>query len=206
MSSLKSRWKRKGTGEIIHPETEIDQLKNGDNALAGLISLLLKSATTADARSAISAAAASHTHSSGDIQSFASDVITAIGEETLEALGVRYSITTNGYICFGQLFGGLILQWYAADMNTSQWTSYSGADSVYDLIPLLPINSAWSTLNWVSHKTGDPDANKWHFTVNVNDKSTTNPSGRIRVIRYKHDSSTTHYWGRVEVYLLHPSA
>ena len=119
MSSLKSRWKRKGTGEIIHPETEIDQLKNGDNALAGLISLLLKSATTADARNAISAAAASHTHSSGDIQSFASDVITAIGEETLEALGVRYSITTNGYICFGQLFGGLILQWGEVSIDTN---------------------------------------------------------------------------------------
>ena len=117
MSSLKSRWKRKGTGEIIHPETEIDQLKNGDNALAGLISLLLKSATTADARNAISAAAASHTHSSGDIQNFASNVITAIGEETLEALGVRYSITTNGYICFGQLFGGLILQWTEGTYN-----------------------------------------------------------------------------------------
>ena len=30
---------------------------------------------------------------------------------TLVTRGVRYSITENGYICFGQLFGGLILQW-----------------------------------------------------------------------------------------------
>ena len=111
MTALKSRWKKKGTGEIIHPETEIDQLKNGENALSSVISTLLKAATTANARSAIESAAASHQHASGDITSFATSVINAIGTETLSALGVRYSITTNGYICFGDLFGGLILQW-----------------------------------------------------------------------------------------------
>jgi hypothetical protein len=117
MTALKSRWKKKGTGEIIHPETEIDQLKNGENALSSVISTLLKAATTANARSAIESAAASHQHASGDITSFATSVINAIGTETLSALGVRYSITTNGYICFGDLFGGLILQWTYDDVE-----------------------------------------------------------------------------------------
>ena len=29
----------------------------------------------------------------------------------LDASGVRYLIDTNGYVCFGSLFGGLIIQW-----------------------------------------------------------------------------------------------
>ena len=112
MATVNATWKQKSTGNIIHPETDVDQLKSsGQNALASIITTLLKSATTAEARAAIESAAATHQHSTGDIQSFASNVVSAIGEETLAALGVRYSITTNGYICFGQLFGGLILQW-----------------------------------------------------------------------------------------------
>jgi hypothetical protein len=112
MATVNATWKQKSTGNIIHPETDVDQLKSsGQNALASIITTLLKSATTAQARAAIESAAATHQHSTGDIQSFASNVVSAIGEETLAALGVRYSITTNGYICFGQLFGGLILQW-----------------------------------------------------------------------------------------------
>ena len=112
MATVNATWKQKSTGNIIHPETDVDQLKSsGQNALASIITTLLKSATTAQARQAIESAAAVHQHSTGDIQSFASNVVSAIGEETLAALGVRYSITTNGYICFGQLFGGLILQW-----------------------------------------------------------------------------------------------
>jgi hypothetical protein len=114
---VNARWKDKATGKIIHPETEVDMLKSGNgNALATIISTLLKAATTTQARQAIESAAASHQHTTGDITSFASEVISAIGSETLSALGVSYSITTNGYICFGQLFGGLILQW-----NSSVW-------------------------------------------------------------------------------------
>ena len=108
----KARLKEKGTTNFLHPETEVAQLMaNGGTPLAGIISTLLKAATTSEARNAIEAAAASHQHSTGDITNFASQVVSAIGTETLDALGVKYSITTNGYICFGQLFGGLILQW-----------------------------------------------------------------------------------------------
>lgn len=40
------------------------------------------------------------------------DVVKALGEETLSSLGVRYSFSNqNGwYICFGQLFGNVVIQ------------------------------------------------------------------------------------------------
>ena len=87
----------------------------GITALSALARTLIGKANAADMRSTLGAAAASHSHSVGDITNFASKVIEAIGDQTLSALGVRYSITTNGYICFGDLFGGLILQWAYAN-------------------------------------------------------------------------------------------
>ena len=134
MTAIKSRWKQKSTGNIIHPETEVDQVAD---ITQSAIKLLLKSATTAKAREAIEcaaavhshqfsdlsgAAAASHSHSTGDITSFASNVVSAIGSQTLSSLGVVYSITTNGYICFGDLFGGLILQWGRKAKEDNGWT------------------------------------------------------------------------------------
>ena len=35
----------------------------------------------------------------------------------LDASGVKYLIDTNGYVCFGSLFGGLIIQWGYARAN-----------------------------------------------------------------------------------------
>lgn len=35
----------------------------------------------------------------------------SILKTVLSAAGLKYNIATNGYICFGSLFGGLILQW-----------------------------------------------------------------------------------------------
>ena len=97
----------------------------GITALSALARTLIGKANAADMRSTLGAAAASHSHSVGDITNFASKVIEAIGDQTLSALGVRYSITTNGYICFGDLFGGLILQWG----DTSKFTLPNGADA-----------------------------------------------------------------------------
>ena len=36
----------------------------------------------------------------------------------LDASGVKYLIDTNGYVCFGSLFGGLIIQWGTAPLVT----------------------------------------------------------------------------------------
>lgn len=42
----------------------------------------------------------------------------SILKTVLTAAGLKYNIATNGYICFGSLFGNLILQW-----GRSEWLS-----------------------------------------------------------------------------------
>ena len=88
-------------------------------ALSSLARTLIGKTTAADMRSVIGARENKQL-TSGDIQNFASEVIGAIGAQTLSALGVKYSMTENGYICFGQLFGGLILQWMRTDESGSK--------------------------------------------------------------------------------------
>ncbi len=166
MAVLKSRWKKKGTGDIIHPETEVDQIMNGSNALNAVISTLLKAASSSAARSAIEAAAASHSHASGDITSFATSVINAIGTETLSALGVRYSITTNGYICFGDLFGGLILQWKYATLDSNAETEFPIT------YPNMQLSAALSTVSMFDYWYPITTVNaKYKFTTATNIKN-----------------------------------
>lgn len=38
----------------------------------------------------------------------------------LSASGVKYLINTNGYICFGSFFGGLIIQWMGVDITNKE--------------------------------------------------------------------------------------
>ena len=40
-------------------------------------------------------------------------------------LGVNWLIAQNGYICFGKLFGGLILQWGKYDINVTKDYTYA---------------------------------------------------------------------------------
>ena len=42
----------------------------------------------------------------------------SILKTVLSAAGLKYNIAQNGYICFGALFGGLILQWGYTKSNT----------------------------------------------------------------------------------------
>ena len=39
----------------------------------------------------------------------------------LTASGVKYNIATNGYICFGSFFGGLIIQWISPSMSSDSY-------------------------------------------------------------------------------------
>lgn len=41
----------------------------------------------------------------------------------LNASGVKYLIGTNGYICFGSFFGGLIIQWESVEFNQNTDTT-----------------------------------------------------------------------------------
>lgn len=49
-------------------------------------------------------------------------------DKLLKVLGVRYSIEENGYICFGPLFGGLIIQWGYINKHTIGKDPIDGID------------------------------------------------------------------------------
>lgn len=95
MSVLKSilhHWNKSTKSyDTLHPETEVSQITDFAD---GIVSKL--AATTAI--SAISALQADSRF--GKMMKW-----------VLDASGVKYLIDTNGYVCFGSLFGGLIIQW-----------------------------------------------------------------------------------------------
>lgn len=70
------------------------------------------------------------------------DVVRALGNETLQSLGVRYDLSNqySWYICFGKLFGGLIIQGGSSNNPRSYSTlcqfpiSFSN-DNSYIIIP-----------------------------------------------------------------------
>lgn len=76
------------------------------------------------------------------------DVVRALGNETLQSLGVRYDLSNpySWYICFGKLFGGLIIQGGSSSNPQSYSTlcqfpiSFSN-DNSYIIIPTPSIDS-----------------------------------------------------------------
>lgn len=95
MSILKSimhHWnKTTNSYDTLHPETESAQITDWHSGImASLASTTLGtvvSAVTTDS------------------------VLGKLIKLLLDASGVKYLIDTNGYVCFGSLFGGLIIQW-----------------------------------------------------------------------------------------------
>lgn len=81
--------------DTLHPETEVSQITDWHSGImASLASTTLGtvvSAVTTDS------------------------VLGKLIKLLLDASGVKYLIDTNGYVCFGSLFGGLIIQWHTAD-------------------------------------------------------------------------------------------
>lgn len=92
LKSILHRWnKTTKSYEIIHPETESAQITDWHSGImASLTSKTL--GTVVDAITTDS-------------------VLGKLIKMLLNASGVKYLIDTNGYICFGEFFGGLILQW-----------------------------------------------------------------------------------------------
>ena len=98
MSILKSimhHWnKTTNSYDTLHPETESAQITDWHSGImASLASTTLGtvvSAVTTDS------------------------VLGRLIKLLLDASGVKYLIDTNGYVCFGSLFGGLIIQWRKA--------------------------------------------------------------------------------------------
>lgn len=99
MSVLKSilhHWNSSSKAyDTLHPETEVGQITDFGKGLLNQLA-----ATTA--QSVISAL---------QTGSWFGQLLKLV----LNASGVKYSIDTNGYVCLGSFFGGLIIQWVFAD-------------------------------------------------------------------------------------------
>ena len=105
MSILKSilhRWDKDSKSyDTLHPETEVAQITDWHSGImASLASTTLGtvvSAVTTDS------------------------VLGKLIKLLLDASGVKYLIDATGYVCFGSLFGGLIIQWGNSHENTTTW-------------------------------------------------------------------------------------
>lgn len=110
MSILKGilhHWNKTNSAyDTIHPETEVSQVTDWNqgivNTLASTALGTLVSTLTSDS------------------------LLATMIQKVLTATGVKYSMGQNGYICFGSLFGGLIIQWGNAALNNSDggWVNF----------------------------------------------------------------------------------
>ena len=80
--------------DILHPQTDSSMVTDWN---AGIVNTLASTAL------------------GSLISTLSSDSLAAkIVKLVLDATGVKYLIDTKGYVCFGSLFGGLIIQWVKA--------------------------------------------------------------------------------------------
>lgn len=130
MSVLKGilhRWNKTTRNyDIIHPETESARVTDWHQ---GIVNTLASTAL------------------SGLVNTLTSDSLLAtMIKKVLTATGVKYSMGQNGYICFGSLFGGLIIQWIRLEVHQGNH---------YQSFPIAFKYGAFAILT----NTNDSDAN-----------------------------------------------
>lgn len=130
LKSILHRWnKTTNSYDTLHPETESAQITDWHSGImASLASTTLGtvvSAVTTDS------------------------VLGKLIKMLLDASGVKYLIDTNGYVCFGSLFGGLIIQWGITtdEVGTGivQWKYPIAVNQVLRIITTEGFPTAWIT-------------------------------------------------------------
>ena len=107
--------------DTLHPETEVGQITDFGKGLLNQLA-----ATTA--QSVISAL---------QTNSWFGQLLKLV----LNASGVKYSIDTNGYVCLGSFFGGLIIQWINNALENR------------DIVP--PLTGYTKLAELATHRTGE---------------------------------------------------
>ena len=97
--------------DTIHPETEVVQITDWNN---GIVNTL--------ASTALGTLVSTLTSDS---------LLATMIQKVLTATGVKYNVAQNGYLCFGSLFGGLIIQW---GNSSHGWASFPIMFTSYRLI------------------------------------------------------------------------
>lgn len=112
--------------DTIHPETEVAQVTDWNkgivNTLASTALGTLVSTLTSDS------------------------LLATMIKKVLTATGVKYNIAQNGYLCFGSLFGGLIIQWVSTRQSQENITFPIAFSSKNDVTLLVtPYHSDGAT-------------------------------------------------------------
>ena len=90
--------------EVVHPETEVARITDFADGIVQKLALT----------SAMTAVTALQTDS----------WFGKLLKMVLNASGVKYNIATNGYVCLGSFFGGLIIQWGNVGMGSDYYCNW----------------------------------------------------------------------------------
>ena len=106
--------------DTIHPETEVAQITDWNN---GIVNTLTSTAL------------------SSLVNVLSSDsLIALLIKKVFDATGVKYSLVQNGYVCFGSLVGGLIIQWGTTNKSQS-YTAFPIAYTKFAVKCYSPTNT-----------------------------------------------------------------
>lgn len=158
MSILKGilhHWNKTSSAyDTIHPETEVAQVTDWNK---GIVNTLAS------------------TGLSSLVNVLSSDSLLALLiKKVFDAMGVKYSLGQNGYVCWGALFGGVITQWGTQITNSSN-TSLSVALPISVKNILIAVTSNCDNVNAISTAIGCFSSSSlyvhtWRGTDYANDK------------------------------------
>lgn len=136
--------------DTLHPETESAQITDWNQ---GIVNTLASTAL------------------GGLVSTLTSDSLLAkMIQKVLEATGVKYSMEQNGYICFGSLFGGLIIQW-GVYTGTERYITlplaFKASNEVSAISTKNLISIDTSNLNWFAFHIYQPGSAAIDTTTSV---------------------------------------